>query len=367
MADRPIILVGGGTGGHIFPLIAVAEELSSRKVSFIYVGSKDSLEEKVVAAHGWPFMAIEAGKWRRYLTFASILSNIIDVFKAVKGFFQSVKLLRKSRARLVISKGGFVAMPLLYAARAVGCPVIVHESDAVMGIANRIGSRFAKRVLTAFDISHFPSSDSRYIKVGIPLRRNLRQAARLKSPRKVRPVVLILPGSQGSAAINQYVKESLNVLLNFCDIVHLTGEKDYAAFEALRQQLSKTQSERYRPYKFIDRELPYYYQSADLIVARSSATIAAEAALFAKALYMIPLPESANSHQQINAQLLEKAGAAVVRQQYQLSAEQFVTDVNNLLKDKERLEKMGKALSEYFASHNAVSKVLEEIKHASAN
>lgn len=366
MADRPIILVGGGTGGHIFPLVAVAEELASRKINFVYVGSRDSLEEKVINSYGWPFAVIEAGKWRRYLTIRSLTENLIDTIRVARGFFQSIKLLRKTGARLVVSKGGYVAMPLLYAARVVGCPVIVHESDSVMGVANRIGSKFAKRVLTAFDVGNFPNADARFIKVGIPVRRSLRQAAKLKSPKKVRPVVLVLPGSQGSAAINRYLKQALNNLLEVCDIIHLTGEKDFPNFESLRQQLPKNRAERYRPYKFIDRELPYYYQSADLIVARSSATTAAEAALFAKALYVVPLPESANNHQCQNALLLEKAGAAVVRQQYQLSADVLATDIKELLISQDKLVQMGSKLAEYFGSQNATSKMINEINNVSS-
>jgi UDP-N-acetylglucosamine--N-acetylmuramyl-(pentapeptide) pyrophosphoryl-undecaprenol N-acetylglucosamine transferase len=257
-------------------------------------------------------------------------------------------------------------MPLLYAARVVNCPVIVHESDSIMGVANRVGSKFAKRVLTAFDTGNFPNADNRFVKVGIPIRRSLRQAAKLKSPKKVRPVILVLPGSQGAAAINQYLRQALTNLLDFCDVVHFTGEKDFLAFESLKRNLPENQSERYRPYKFIDRELPYYYQSADLIIARSSATTAAEAALFAKALYVVPLPESANNHQQRNAALLEKAGAAVVREQYQLSAEVLTSDIKKLLTDKDKLQALGANLSRYFDSHDAVVKAINEINNASS-
>lgn len=367
MDERPIILIGGGTGGHIFPLVAVAEELAARKVNFLYVGSRGSLEEKIISSYGWPFAIIEAGKWRRYLSLPSVTNNIIDIGRVIRGFFQSIKLLRRTRAKLVFSKGGYVAMPLLYAARVTGCPVIIHESDSIMGVANRVGSKFSKKVLTAFDTENFANADGRYVKVGIPVRKNLRQAAKLQSPKKIRPVVLVLPGSQGSAAINQYLKQALNNILEFCDVVHLTGNKDFSTFESLRKQLPKNRAERYRPYKFIDRELPYYYQSADLVVARSSATTAAEAALFSKALYVVPLPDSANNHQQRNASLLEKAGAAVVRQQYQLSAEVFASDIKELLSDRSKLQQMGSKLAGYFGSQDATTKVIKEINETSSS
>jgi UDP-N-acetylglucosamine--N-acetylmuramyl-(pentapeptide) pyrophosphoryl-undecaprenol N-acetylglucosamine transferase len=313
----------------------------------------------------WQFIEVEAGKWRRYLSLSSISQNIVDVFRTIAGFFQAIRILRKTRARLVVSKGGYVALPVLYAARVVGCPIIVHESDSVMGVTNRIGSRFAKRVLTAFDETIFPERDARYRKIGIPIRRSLRQAASLRSPKKVQPLLLVLPGSQGSTAINQYIRQGLRELLQICDVVHLTGTADYESFETLRKGLPENLVNRYHPYRFIDRQLPYYYQSADLIVLRASATTAAEAALFSKPVYVIPLPESANNHQQENARRLEQADAAIVKQQYQLSTEQFIKDIKNLLGDNDKLVGLGKNLAAYFDSSNAVSKMTQEITDAS--
>jgi len=359
MSERPIFLVGGGTGGHVFPLVAVAEELESKKIPFIFVGSPNSLEERVVTKRKWQFLTIESGKWRRYLDSKSIFSNIIDIFRLIKGFFQAMKILRKHRARLVFSKGGFVALPLLYAARVIGCPIIVHESDSVMGVANRVGSKYAKKILTAFDPKVFPNVDSRFMQVGIPIRRSLQQASKLKSPRKVRPVILVLPGSQGATAINKLIKQSLLSIIEKYDLIHLTGESDFKDFEKLRSTMTKVQQERYRPYHFIDRELPYYFQLADLIIARSSATTTAEAALFKKALFAIPLPGSANNHQQINAQILNDIGAAYIREQYQLSGEQFLSSIDELLGNQSTLQTMGENLAKYFGSNEATTKTVK--------
>ncbi len=365
MRNGPIILVGGGTGGHIFPLVALAEALQATKQPFIYIGSKHGPEAKIIPEHGWEFIAIEAGKWRRYRNIESFFQNIADIFRAIGGFFQALRLLRRINARVIVSKGGYVAVPILYAARFLKVPVIVHESDSVMGVANKIGSKFAKRVLTAFDPA-VVDGDSRFVKVGIPMRRSLVQAAKLRSPKKDRPVLLILPGSQGSVAINRYVKEGMHQLLHNYDIIHLTGEQDYRAFTEIKRTLPKDLSARYKPYIFIDRELPYYYQSADLIIARSSATTMAEAALFGKPLYAIPLPQSANNHQQRNAQLLEQQGAVMVRQQYQLSTEQFLADIAELLRDQGKLSVMGKHLQSYFNSSAATERTLREIEDVSS-
>ncbi|MEX0594477.1 MAG: UDP-N-acetylglucosamine--N-acetylmuramyl-(pentapeptide) pyrophosphoryl-undecaprenol N-acetylglucosamine transferase [Patescibacteria group bacterium] len=362
--DGVIVLVGGGTGGHIFPLVAIGEELQGKNVPFVYIGSENSLEQRIITAHRWNFISVNAGKWRRYVSPLSIINNLVDISNIIRGFFQAVRILRKIDAQLVISKGGYVALPVLYAARVVGCPVIVHESDSVMGVANKIGSKFAVKVLTAFDVAVFPNADRRFQKVGIPVRRSLRQSATLRSPKKVRPLILVLPGSQGSTAINQYIKQSLHLILAKYDIVHLTGEKDYSTFVEIKKHLPPDLSTRYKPYSFIDRELPYYYQSADLIIARSSATTAAEAALFSKPLYLIPLPGSANDHQQENAKHLEAAKAAVVRQQYQLSSYQFLSDINKLFGDKDKLTEFGSNLKNYFDSTNSLANIMSIIADA---
>ncbi len=365
MSNRLIVLVGGGTGGHIFPLVALAEELQTKKQPFVYIGSSYGPEAKIIRGYGWEFIQIDAGKWRRYRTPESLVKNIRDVFRTVSGFFQALRLLKRLNARLVVSKGGFVAVPVLYAARLLRCPVIVHESDSVLGVANKIGSKFARRVLTAFDPAVL-GGDQRFVKVGIPVRHALIQAAKLRSPKKDRPMLLILPGSQGSMAINRYIKEGMAQLLSKYDVIHLTGEQDYQDFAQIKRGLPKGLATRYKPYSFIDRELPYYYKAADLIIARSSATTMAEAALFAKPLYVIPLPESANNHQQRNAKLLEEQGAVMVRQQYQLSTEQFLTDMETLLADQEKLAAMGSRLQNYFNSATATEQMLTEINHVSA-
>ena len=360
--EKIIALVGGGTGGHIFPLVALGEELTNRKIDFVYIGSPNSLESEVIRALKWQFLEIGAGKWRRYISLASIIQNFLGLFVTVRGIIQSVRIIRRHNIGLIFSKGGYVSLPVLYAARVVGCPVIIHESDSIMGTANRVGSKFAKRILTAFDPSVFPHSDARYRKVGIPVRKSLRQAASLRSPKKERPLILIIPGSQGSGAINQYLKQELRSLLKKYDIIHLAGKKDFSYFESLRKRLPKIMTDRYRTYSFIDRELPYYYQSANLVIVRGSATTAAEAALFAKPIYIIPIPDSANNHQSQNARILESVGAAFVRQQYQLSGEKFVKDINRLLRNENNLRTMGGKLFKYFSSSNSIENIIKEIE-----
>lgn len=359
--DGLILLVGGGTGGHIYPLVAIAEELKVRHLPFAFVGSPESQEEAVVRGLNWPFYVIAAGKWRRYTNFLAVFQNMVDIGRVVVGVIQAVRLIRRLRAKLIFSKGGFVAVPVVIASRIIGVPVMVHESDAVMGVTNRLAARFAKVVFTNFSPSVFPRADRRYQQVGLPIRRALRQAATLKAPRKERPLILILPGSQGSAAINELLRPILPRLLAVADIVHLTGTKEYGQFLELKKELTVADQSRYKPYQFIDRELPLYFQMADLMIARASATTTAEAALFKKALYLIPLPTAANNHQLVNARILEKAGAAIIREQHQLTPEIFANDIEELLNSPKRLSQLGETLHNYFNEQSATGHIIKEM------
>lgn len=358
---KPILLVGGGTGGHIFPLVAIGEELASRNLPFIYVGAKNGREEAIVAELGWRFAPIAAGKIRRYLTLATIYANIVDVFRTIQGFFQAIKLLLKTGAPAVISKGGYVAFPVVYAARILGRTVYAHESDAVMGLTNRLTASFAKKMFTAFSTTAYPRSDARYLQVGIPIRKNLRQAARLRSPKKTRPIVLVLGGIQGASSVNTFIRHSLKKLLPLADIVHVTGEKEYATYQKIQAGLDKSLRAAYKPYSFLDRELAYYFQAADLVVSRASATTIAEGALFGKAMMLIPLPSSAGNHQVVNANILAAEHAAVVQEQFELSPETFTEIVRKLLGDSAELSTLGMKLRGYFHNDEAIAMILNEV------
>ncbi len=354
----PILLVGGGTGGHIFPLVAIAEELAGRKIPFIFVGGKVGRERQLCQEYGWKFVGLSAGKYRRYWSFKAFGQNIVDLSRMVSGFIEAISLLLRSHSKVIFSKGGYVALPVVMAAKLLGRRIIIHESDSVMGLTNRISTRLAAQILTAFSPSVFPHHDGRFEQVGIPIRRILRQAANLRGVRKSRPLILVIAGIQGSKAINRLVGEALIGLIEVADIIHITGEAEILQHELIARQLSQKLKNAYRPFAFITRELPYYFQSSDLVVSRSSATTIAEAALFSRAMYLIPLPSSAGNHQLANAVHLQAAGAAVLREEGFLTAEKFTEDIKRLLADKAQLQNLGTRLNRYFNEQNAVERIV---------
>jgi UDP-N-acetylglucosamine--N-acetylmuramyl-(pentapeptide) pyrophosphoryl-undecaprenol N-acetylglucosamine transferase len=368
---RPIILVGGGTGGHITPLIAVGEELNARHQPFIYIGGRNSREQAIITQLGWPLKTIEVGKWRRENSVSAWLANATDVIRIITGFFQAIKIILASGAPRIFSKGGPVALPVVYASKVLGRPVVIHESDAVMGNSNRLASRLATRVLTAFEPKNFPHSDSRWLQVGIPIRQSLRQAATLKAPQKTRPLILVMGGIQGSSAINGFVRANLTKLIEEADVIHSTGEREFALHQQASNQLAQQQKNlslqkrqklgSYKPFAFIDRELPYYFRSADLIISRASATTIAEAALFGQAMYLVPLPSSANNHQLVNAQKLAEARAVAFDQQSQLTNEKFLARVTELLHDQPKRVELGQKLHQYFNEERSLTLIMETL------
>lgn len=360
--QRPVVLVGGGTGGHIYPLVAVGEELLSRKIPFVFIGSRNSQEEKVIGDLKWKFYTVSAGKWRRYFTFSSFFLNIWDIMRNILGFFQALSILARIKPKAVFCKGGYVALPVVLAARFWGIKVVIHESDSVMGLTNRLASRFADRVLTMFQVDTYPNKDDRFAQVGIPIRKGLRQAAKLKAPQKTRPIILVLPGSQGSTKINSLVGEVLEPLLNKVDLVHMTGEADFAKYKQAREQLPEQLRSHYKVYSFIDRELPYYYQTADALICRASATTLAEAALFGKALYLIPLPTSASDHQAKNAQVLAKNKAAIVRRESELIGEKVLSDMMDLINNPAEMKRLGDNLKNYLNEDQSLDLIVRELE-----
>ncbi|MEK7548454.1 MAG: UDP-N-acetylglucosamine--N-acetylmuramyl-(pentapeptide) pyrophosphoryl-undecaprenol N-acetylglucosamine transferase [Patescibacteria group bacterium] len=364
-SKRPIILVGGETGGHITPLIAIGEQLAKEKRPFICLGGRGSREEKMFTDHGWRFVAVRSGKWRRYWSVSSLILNLFDLVNLLIGCFQAARVLLVTRAPVIFSKGGPVSLPVVISGWLLFRAVIIHESDSVMGLTNRIGSRFARRVLTAFGVTLFSGHDSRYTQVGIPIRASLRQAARLKAPRKGRPLILVIGGIQGAEPINRLIRDELKELLEVCDVVHSTGDKDLGPSQLLLERLPRSIQPRYKPFNFIGRELPYYFQTADLVISRSSATTIAEGALFGKAMILIPLPGSAGDHQKQNASVLSGVEAAIVLDQKLTTSKELVQTVSDLLADAPRRAKLGQNLGRYFNVEGSLQKIITIINEES--
>ena len=368
-----ILFTGGGTGGHLMPIIAISRELRrlDNSLELYYIGPKDKYNIPLLLRENFKIHTILSGKIRRYF---SIL-NISDIlFKLPIGFVQSFFLLLFIRPKLVFSKGGSGSLVVSWAARLLRIPIFLHESDSVMGLSNKKVSKFAKKVFISFEktecfdlaktkIAEQNSILGKTILVGNPVRKDLldgtkKEAQEMETIKK-KPVILFLGGSQGAEAINEFVIIVLNDLLKNFEVMHISGPKNYkkteteskiilnkaprplvAGVPVVENDLGKLEKY-YHLYSSLDEvELKNAYQASSFVITRAGAGTIFEIAALGKPGILIPLPSSASDHQLKNAYQYAKTGAALVIEQKNLTPNFFWGEINSLLSDPKVLEKM---------------------------
>lgn len=335
-----IVLTGGGSGGHLFPLIAVAQEIRKIadknkivSVDFIYLGA-EVREINIFEKEFIQYKFIIAGKFRRY---ASIY-NIIDFFKLPIGIIQSFFILFFIYPDAIFSKGGFGAYPVVVAGWLLRIPIIIHESDSVPGLSNKWSAKFAKRIAVSFPktITLFSAKKTGY--TGNPVRTGLVNGSKDEAKQMfnligMRPIILVLGGSQGSEAINDAFLRMLPKLLNKYELIHQTGGANYSnTLNESRTILSQEQQRYYHPIGFMEeREMANAYACCDIIISRAGANSIFEIAMVGKPSIIIPLPSAAGNHQVINAHEFSKSGAAVIIEQANFYPGIVETKINSIL------------------------------------
>jgi UDP-N-acetylglucosamine--N-acetylmuramyl-(pentapeptide) pyrophosphoryl-undecaprenol N-acetylglucosamine transferase len=311
-----IAFTGGGTGGHIYPGLAVIEGLKTRlsghDFRIFWIGSNSGMDRSIVEGAGAEFFGIPAGKLRRYFT----LKTIPDVFKVVAGFFAARRILKKQKVNLLFSKGGFVSVPPCAAAASLGIPVFTHESDLSPGLATRLNLRFVRRTGGRVFVSY--ADTLRFIPVALRDRvtvsgNPVRPVFRRADPAKGRAflglgpqerILLVLGGSQGAREVNALIRDALGELCRHYTVVHQYGPE---------QQWELPGTERYIPIPYIKDEMPHVLAAAELIVGRSGAGTVWESAALGKPMILIPLSGSGTRGDQVeNARFFEREGAALV-------------------------------------------------------
>lgn len=334
---KTIVFSGGGTGGSVAPLLAVAEELrrgsGSPDLRFIFVGTKDGLEKGMVDAFNkevgeMEFIPLISGKWRRYFS----LHNILDIFKVLAACFQSFAILKKIRPDIVISAGAFVSVPLVWAAAAKKIPILIHQQDLRPGLANRLMAPWARAITVVFEKSLIDYGP-RTILAGNPIRRltsvqdeNL--ARELKAEYSLDnsiPLILVIGGGTGATGINRLVFAAAPALVRDYQIIHLVGRgKMPEAAELL-------QIKNYHILEFLDNRIISVLMSmADLVISRAGLGALTEMSYWRKPAILIPMPKS---HQEDNAAYFAKAKAAVRLDQAELSSELLMQEINHILGD----------------------------------
>ena len=222
---KKIVLTGGGTAGHVTPNIAMLPRLREMGYDISYIGTYDGIERKLIEAEGVPYYGISSGKLRRYFS----LRNFSDPFRVIKGFRQSKKLMKKLKPDVVFSKGGFVSVPVVFAAHKKKIPVVIHESDMTPGLANKLALPKASRVCCNFPETAADFPEGVATVTGTPIRQELYKGDPDKGRSFAgfsdeRPVILVMGGSTGSAAVNAAIREALPDLLKDFNVIHLAGQ-----------------------------------------------------------------------------------------------------------------------------------------------
>ena len=310
---KKIVLTGGGTAGHITPNIALLPRLEQKGYDVFYIGSYDGMEKRLMADFQIPYYGISTGKFRRYFD----LKNFTDPFRVLKGFAEARKILKDIQPYLVFSKGGFVAVPVVRAAASLKIPCVIHESDMTPGLANKLCIPVAKKVCCNFPETLRTLPASKAILTGSPIREELlhgnREAAyRLCGFDSSKPVLMVIGGSLGSAAINQAVRESLPALLADFQIVHICGK------DKIDNLLLNTNG--YRQFEYLKTELKDVFAMADVVVSRAGANAICELLALKKPNLLIPLSAGASRGDQIlNARSFEAQGFSMVLDEDYLS------------------------------------------------
>ena len=311
-----IVLIGGGTAGHVTPNIALLPALRDAGYNVHYIGTRDGIEQELIAREGIPYYAVPAGKLRRYLDW----QNFTDLARIKFGFFKSLLLLARIRPDIVFSKGGFVTPPIIWAAWLLGIPVVCHESDLTPGLANKLSLPFARRICYAFAETARYLPAEKAVHAGIPVRTGLANGDAQKGRDlcafvSEKPVILIMGGSLGSRAINAAARAALPELLADYQICHLCGQGNLDS--------ALDQTEGYAQFEYVSDDLPHLFAAADFVVSRAGATALFELLSLQKPALLIPLSLQASRGDQIdNAEAFRNAGYSLV-----LSEEELTPDV----------------------------------------
>lgn len=368
-----IVFTGGGTGGHFYPIIAVAEAVQKLATEqrllapTMYYIAPTPYDQQALFENNVQFVACPAGRVRRYFD----LKNFTDVFVTFTGIVRAFFILLKLYPDVVFSKGGFASVPTVIAAHLLRIPIIIHESDSKPGKANLLGAKYAYRIAVTFDssIPLFPPKVQKNIaRTGIPIRAALATplpegAAQELGLDTSIPTVFILGGSSGSKRINDVVLEGLPELVETANIIHQTGKELFAEVDATAKVVlaNSMHASRYHAFPFLDRDsMRKAAGAAALVISRAGATSITEISLWHKPSILIPIPESVSHDQRTNAYAYAHTGAATVLEEHNMTPHILVSEVRRILGDQNIWQDMANK-SMTFANADAAQVIAQEL------
>ncbi len=321
---KHIVLTGGGTAGHVTPNIALIPRLKELGYQISYIGSYEGIEKKLIEELGIPYYGISSGKLRRYFD----LKNFSDPFRVLKGFRQARKLLKELKPDVVFSKGGFVTVPVVIAAKKCGIPAIIHESDMTPGLANKLCLSSAAKICCNFPETVNSLPKDKAVLTGTPIRRELMDGDK-ETAREFcgftdeKPVLMVIGGSLGAASVNENIRKILPKLLKDFQVIHLCGKG--------KTDESLKSTEGYVQFEYIKDELPDLFALADIVVSRAGANAICELNALKKPNLLIPLSANASRGDQIlNARSFERQGFSMVMEEEEITEQTLLDAVHKL-------------------------------------
>ncbi|MDT8316770.1 MAG: undecaprenyldiphospho-muramoylpentapeptide beta-N-acetylglucosaminyltransferase [bacterium] len=359
-----MIIAGGGTGGHLFPAIAVAGELKyiNGENDVLFVGTKNGIESRVLPDEGWPVKFITAGA----LKGRGLFGMIIGLLKAAYGLMESLSLIRRFGPDIILGVGGYVSAPLVLAGRLSGVKTAIHEQNAMPGLTNRILGKIVNKIFITYPESKrfFPSL--KVLVTGNPVRREIKDAFQKEEGDKKSGDafnLLIFGGSRGAASINRAVSEAFTghagKMLNKMNIVHQTGLDDFERIRQIYKDSADNPDIRVKAVPFI-KDMTSAYRKADLVVCRAGATTIAELVAAGRPSILVPYPFASDDHQRLNAKAMVDAGAAIMMDDGKLDGSRLSEEIATLLEHPEALGAMGKK-AKMMRSEDAAKLICKEL------
>ncbi|MEI6627538.1 MAG: UDP-N-acetylglucosamine--N-acetylmuramyl-(pentapeptide) pyrophosphoryl-undecaprenol N-acetylglucosamine transferase, partial [bacterium] len=315
-------------------LIAVQEYIKKQfpNIKFLFVGTYSGPEKQAVESYKIVFKAIASGRLRRYFSWR----NITDPFLVIWGFLQSLVILIKFKPSVVMIAGAFVGVPVAWAAWLLGIPVVIHQQDILPGLANKLMQRVAKRITVSFDISLNDYLQSKVVLTGNPVREeflscDLQHSRDFFNLKSDLPVLLVLGGGTGAQIINESIVKALAELLQFCQVIHITGKGKAIRVEA----------ENYHQFEFLSHEMPDALCAADVVVSRAGLSTLTELIAMAKPTILVPIP----GHQEDNALFFQKNNAVTSISQDAFNSELIISLVKDIMFDKARKDNLSRNIS----------------------
>jgi len=332
-----IILSGGGTIGSVTPLLAIAEKLPQE--DFLFIGTKFGPEKDLVISREIRFQAISSGKFRRYFSF----NNFIDLIKIKIAFWQSIFLLIKEKPQVIISAGGFVSVPLIWAGWVLRIPGIIHSQDIKTGLAIKLMKPFARITTKAFSDTKLNAKV-----IGNPVR-SLQVKTNILNFQNKKPIILITGGGIGALALNKLVSKELCDIAN---VIHITGQE---------KNINNIKHPDYRAYEFLKQEMIEAMTIADIVVTRAGLATITELAVLGKPIIIIPIP---HSHQEDNASYFANHQAAIYLKQNNLTPEKLDFEIKKLLADQHKMQMLARNIKKINKPHAAetLAKIVQSLQ-----